>query len=189
MAWVIDPAHTTVGFNVRHMGLSTVRGRFGRFEGTIDGNPEEITSAKGRVEIGVASVDTGDAKRDDHLRGPDFFDVEKYPNMVFASKNITRKDGDRYSVVGDLTIKDVTREVALDYEHAGEGVDPYGNRRLGGTLTATIKRSDWGLTWNVALETGGWLVADKIKLEIDFQVTESKEAIEEEAEAETRLSA
>ena len=184
MAWVIDPAHTTVGFSARHMGLSTVRGRFNKFEGSLELDPKDISSARGRVEVDLASVETGNKDRDAHLRSPDFFDVERFPKMVFVPKSVSSSGDDTFKVVGDLTIKDVTREVELRYEHSGEGVDPYGNRKIGGTLTGTIKRSDWGLTWNVALETGGWLVSDKIKLEIDGQLAESKEAAEELANAE-----
>jgi polyisoprenoid-binding protein YceI len=168
------------------MGLSTVRGRFTQFGGSIDLDPADIGSAKGRIEIDTASIDTGNEQRDAHLRSPDFFDVERYPKMTFEVKSIEPKRDDHYRVVGDLTIKDVTREVELDYEHAGEGKDPYGNRRLGGSLSTTIKRSDWGLSWNVALEAGGWLVSDKIKIEVDGQLTESAEAVEEMAEAEAQ---
>lgn len=189
MRWSLDKAHTTVGFSARHMGLSTVRGRFTDFDGTIEGDPGDITSATARVEVDMGSVETGQEQRDQHLRTSDFFDVENFPKMIFVSKRITPKGHDAYSVVGDLTIKDVTHEVELDYDHAGEGVDPYGNRKVGGTLTGVIKRSDWGLKWNVALETGGWLVSDKVKLEIDFQVTEDPKAAEREATAEARLSA
>jgi polyisoprenoid-binding protein YceI len=189
MAWVIDPAHTTIGFSARHMGLSTVRGRFTRFEGTIEYDPEDVLSSKARLEIDVASIDTGQEQRDQHLRSSDFFEVETYPKMVFVSKEIGPKRDDTYSVIGDLTIKDVTHEVELTYEHAGEGIDPYGNRRVGGTLNGSISRSDWGLKWNVALETGGWLVSDKIKLEIEVQATENFEAVEERAGAEAKVSA
>lgn len=188
MAWTIDTAHTTVGFVARHMGLSKVRGQFTGFRGDIEGDPQDITSARGRFEIDLASVDTGNADRDAHLKSADFFDVEKYPTMVFVGKSIT-PDGDDYKVVGDLTIKDVTKEVKLRYEHGGEGQDPYGNRKVGGTLTGTIKRSEWGLTWNVPLDSGGWLVSDNITIEIDFQVAESAEAAAEEAKAESELSA
>ena len=188
MAWTVDPAHTNVGFSVRHMGLSTVRGRFTNFDGGVEGDPSDVSTANARLEIDTASIDTGNEGRDEHLRSPDFFDVERFPKMMFVTKSITPKGGDRYRVVGDLTIKDVSREIELEYEHAGEGVDPYGNRRLGGTLTGTIKRSDWGLTWNVALETGGWLVGDKIKLEIDVQVTESQDAVEQESDLEQQIA-
>ena len=188
MEWQIDPAHTSVGFIARHMGLSKVRGQFTSFRGEIEGDPTDITSAKARLEIDLASVDTGNADRDAHLKSADFFDVEKHPTMTFVSKNVT-KDGDDYKVEGDLTIKGVTKPVTLNYEHGGDLQDPFGNRKVGGTLSGTIKRTDWGLSWNVPLDSGGWLVSEKIQLEIDLQVAESKEAAEEEAKAEAEISA
>lgn len=189
MAWVIDPAHTTVGFSARHMGLSTVRGRFTSFAGAIDLDPQDASTARGSIEVDMDSVDTGNADRDTHLRSGDFFDIETYPRMTFVLKSVEPDGDDLYRVHGDLTIKDVTREVTLRYEHSGEGKDPWGNRRLGGTLSGTIKRSDWDLKWNVALESGGWLVSDKIKIEVDGQLTESAEATEETAEAQSRVPA
>lgn len=186
MAWTIDPAHTTVGFSARHMGLSTVRGRFTDFAGTVDVDPSDLPRTRGKVEIRTASVDTGNEQRDGHLKSGDFFDVEHFPVMTFDVKSIAHKGGSDYEVTGDLTIKDVTREVRLDYEHAGEGKDPWGNRKLGGTLTGSISRADWGLTWNVALEAGGLLVSDKIKIEVEGQLAESKEAVKEEASAESK---
>jgi polyisoprenoid-binding protein YceI len=188
MAWTIDKGHTRVGFVARHMGLSKVRGFFTSFSGEIEGDPADISSAKGRVEIDMASVDTGNADRDTHLKSADFFDVENHPKMVFETKKIVR-DGDAYKVVGDVTIKGITNEVELDYEHGGDNVDPFGNRKVGGTLTGTINRRDWGLNWNVPLDTGGVLVSEKIKLEIDFQLAESKEAVEQEADAEAAIPA
>lgn len=188
MTWTIDTAHTSVAFTARHMGLSKVRGQFTEFSGEVEGDPSDVTKAKGRVEVALASIDTGNADRDGHLKSADFFDVEKHPVMVFETKEI-RNEGGGYKVVGDLTIKDVTKEVIFDYEHGGEGVDPYGNRKLGGTLTGVINRRDWGLNWNVPLDQGGVLVSEKIKIEIDFQLAESKEAVEQEAAAETTTSA
>ena len=189
MAWTIDTAHTTVSFSARHMGLAKVRGVFTGFDGSIEGDPKDIGSAKARFEVDLASVDTGNADRDAHLRSADFFDVEKNPKMTFVSTSIEPNGKGEFKVIGDLTIKGITKPVELVYEHGGEGVDPYGNRKVGGTLTGTILRSDWDLTWNVALETGGWLVSDKVQLEIDLQVAESKEAIELEAKAEqTRIA-
>ena len=189
MAWTVDTAHSTVGFAARHMGLAKVRGQFKGFRGEIEVDPQDLTTARGHLEVDMASVDTGEEKRDEHLRSADFFDVERFPTLTFNSKSVTKVSDDHYKVVGDLTLRDVTHEVELDYEHGGEGVDPYGNRKVGGTLTGTIKRSDWGLTWNVALETGGWLVSDKISLEIDLQLAESQEAVEQEAEREAEVSA
>ena len=188
MAWTIDPAHSSVGFSARHLGLSKVRGFFTRFSGTVEGDPADLPTVSGRFEVEMASVDTGNPDRDAHLKSADFFDVERYPTMTFVSKSVTR-NGDDYKVIGDLTIKDVTREVTLDLEPGGETTDPYGNRKVGGTLTGTINRSDWGLTWNVPLDSGGWLVSEKIGLEIDLQVAESRDAVEEEAAAEARVPA
>lgn len=188
MAWNIDTAHTSVGFVARHMGLSKVRGQFTSFRGEIEGDPTDITSAKGWFEVDMDSIDSGNADRDAHLKSADFFDVEKYPTMRFASTRIERS-GDDFRIVGDLTIKDVTKEIALDYEHGGDLQDPFGNRKIGGSLTATVKRSEWGLTWNVPLDSGGWLVSDNVKLEIDLQVAESKDAVAEEAKAEAEIPA
>ena len=188
MAWKIDPHHTSVGFMARHMGLSKVRGQFTEFTGEVTGDPEDITSAQARFEVDMASVETGSPDRDGHLKGADFFDVEKYPTMVFQSKSISGSGG-TYKVAGDLTIKGITKPVELEYEHGGEQTDPYGNRKIGGSLSGTILRSEWDLKWNVPLDSGGWLVSDKIALDIDFQVAESAEAVEEEAEGESKISA
>ena len=188
MTWTIDTAHTSVGFKARHMGLSKVRGQFTSFRGEIEGDPTDISTAKARIEIDLASVDSGNPDRDGHLKGPDFFDVENHPTMVFQSTSVAR-DSDDYKVVGDLTVKGISREVELDYEHGGEATDPYGNRKVGGTLTGTIKRSDWDLTWNVPLDTGGWLVSDNVTIEIDLQVAESQEAVQEEEAEESKVTA
>ena len=187
MAWTIDTAHTSVGFVARHMGLSKVRGEFTSFRGEIEGDPTDITSARAHLEVDMASVDSGNADRDAHLKGADFFDVERYPTMTFATRSI-EPDGDDYKVVGDLTIKGRTRPVELRYEHGGDVQDPFGNRKIGGSLSGTIKRSEWGLTWNVPLDSGGWLVSDNVKLEVDLQAAEGKEAVEQEAKAEVALA-
>ena len=187
MAWTIDTNHTSVGFVARHMGLSKVRGQFTSFRGEVEGDPEEITTARAGFEVDMASVESGSPDRDAHLKSPDFFDVEKYPTMKFVTTSIER-DGDDYKVIGDLTIKGQTRPVELRYEHGGDIRDPFGNRKIGGSLSGTIKRSEWGLTWNVPLDSGGWLVSDNIKLEIDLQVTENKEVVAEESQAEQRLA-
>jgi polyisoprenoid-binding protein YceI len=187
MTWTIDTAHTRIGFVARHMGLSKVRGQFTGFRGEVEGDPRDITTAKAHLEVDMASVDSGNPDRDAHLKGADFFDVEKYPTMTFVTRSI-EADGDDYRVVGDLTIKGRTRPIELKYEHGGDLNDPFGNRKIGGSLSGTIKRSEWGLAWNVPLDSGGWLVGDNVKLEIDLQVAESKEAVEQEAEAEVALA-
>ena len=184
MAWTVDPAHTTVGFSARHMGLSTVRGRFTRFHGSFDVDPSDLTKTGGRVEIDAASIDTGNPDRDAHLRSADFFDVERFPAIVFEPRRVEPTCDGEFTVVGSLTIRDHTQDVTLRYEHAGEGRDPFGNRKLGGSMSGEIRRSEWGLTWNVALEAGGWLVSDKIKIEIDGQLAEQVDTVAEEAELE-----
>src|SRR5438270_12040080 len=165
MSWTIDNAHTNVGFAIKHLGLSTVRGRFTRFEGRIDLDTADLTRATGTVEIEAASIDTGQPDRDTHLRSGDFFDVEKYPTITFKLKSVSGQ-GEDLKITGDLTIRDVTREIVLDAEFAGEGTDPYVNRKIGGSLGGTISRGDFGLKWNVpAQAAGGLLVGDKVKLE------------------------
>jgi polyisoprenoid-binding protein YceI len=179
MGWAFDPAHTTIGFTARHLGLTTVRGRFRRFTGTIELDPDDLTKTRGRIEVDVSSVDTGDPKRDEHLRSPDFFDADRYPTMVFEPTSVEPIDDEHLRVRGNLSVKDITHEVELTYEHSGEAVDPFGKRKLGGRLTGTINRSDWDLKWNVALEAGGWLVSDTITLEIEGQVVETEETNEQ----------
>jgi polyisoprenoid-binding protein YceI len=187
MTWTIDTAHTSIGFVARHMGLSKVRGRFTSFRGEVEGDPTDITTAKAHLEVDMASVDSGNPDRDAHLKGADFFHAEKYPTMTFVTRSI-EADGDDYKVVGDLTIKGQTRPIELKYEHGGDLNDPFGNRKIGGSLSGTIKRSEWGLAWNLPLDSGGWLVADNVRLEIDLQVAESQEVVEQEAEAEVALA-
>ncbi len=174
MSWSMDPHHTAVTFSAKHLGVATVRGRFTEIATNLDlDDPNDPTTGRGSVTIQAASVDTGSEMRDGHLKGADFFDVEKYPTITFAVKSIT-KAGDDYKVTADLTIKDVTKEITLDYEHSGSATDPYGNIKVGGTLTGSINRSDWGLVWNVPLGSGGVLVGEKVKLEIDGELSLDK---------------
>ncbi|MFI6688843.1 YceI family protein [Streptomyces sp. NPDC050485] len=166
--YTIDPAHTRIGFVVRHAMVTNVRGSFTESEGTLtlDGaNPANSTAS---VDIKIASIDTGIADRDAHLRSADFFDAEQFPVMSFRSTGAKALGGDTYQLTGDLTIKDVTRPLAIDVEFNGTATDPYGNQRIGFEGGTEIVRSDWGLTWNTALETGGFLVGDKVKLTLDI---------------------
>ena len=165
--WTLDPSHTRIGFSARHAMVTTVRGQFTKFEGTahIDGaNPSNSTVS---VTIKGDSIDTGNADRDAHLRSGDFFENETYPDITFVSTGVER-DGDDWAVTGDLTIKDVTKPIAIEFEENGSARDPFGNLRIGFEGKAVLNRKDWGLTWNAALETGGFLVSDKIKLEFDI---------------------
>ena len=172
--WSIDPAHSHVEFAVRHLMLATVKGRFSAVSGTILSEDAEPAKGEVDIEIGVGSIDTRDSQRDAHLRSDDFFDVDNFPTMTFKSRRIVDAKGDRFSVVGNLTIRGVTREVALDVTSEGRGKDPWGGERAGFSATAKIKRSDFGLTWNQLLETGGVAVGDDVKISIDVELVMQK---------------
>ncbi|AUX43375.1 hypothetical protein SOCE26_048230 [Sorangium cellulosum] len=168
--WTIDAAHTSVSFSVRHMMISNVRGEFAGVAGEVTYDPRRPEASKVSVTIDVASIHTRDEKRDAHLRSADFFDVEKHPTMTFVAKSV-RPRGDGLELVGDLTIRDTTREVTLAVsEISGENTDPWGNRRLGATATTKIRRSDYGMNFNAILETGGVLVGDEIAISLDVQL-------------------
>ncbi len=162
--WAIDPTHTEVGFVARHLMVSKVRGSFTDVSGTVT-VAENVTESVANVVIKTASVSTGTADRDGHLKSADFFDAETYPDMTFVS---TGFDGE--TLTGDLTIKDVTKPVTLDVQFNGVATDPWGNEKAGFEATADINRTDWGLTWNANLEKGGVLVSEKIKLVLDVQL-------------------
>src|SRR5690349_14034720 len=161
--WTIDPSHSHVEFSVKHLMISTVKGRFGVVHGTIRADESDPTSAQVEVEIDADSIDTRETQRDAHLRSPDFFEVEKFPKLLFKSPRVSDVRGNSFKLTGDLTIRGVTRPVTLDVTSEGRGRDPWGGERAGFSATGAIKRSDFGLTWNQALETGGFLVGDDIK--------------------------
>ncbi|MDI3341536.1 MAG: YceI family protein [Sphaerobacter sp.] len=167
--WVIDPVHSEIGFAVRHMMVSTVRGRFGEFSGHIDLDPADPSTASAEVTINVNSIDTRNADRDAHLRSPDFFDAEHYPTITFKSRQIEPLGDNRYRIVGDLTIRGVTREVVLDATVAGPHPDAYGGMRIGISASTSINRFDFGLNWNAAIEAGGVVVADTVKIELEVE--------------------
>jgi polyisoprenoid-binding protein YceI len=164
--YTLDVSHSRLGFVARHAMVTKVRGQFGAFEGTAHIDEQDPSASKVDLTIQVASVDTGSADRDGHLKSGDFFDVETYPTITFTSTDVKR-DGSDWAVTGDLTIKDVTKPVTIEFEQTGSARDPFGNLRVGFEGETTINRKDWGLTWNAALETGGVLVSEKIKLEFD----------------------
>jgi polyisoprenoid-binding protein YceI len=168
-AWNLDIAHSGVNFSVRHMVISKVRGRFAKFSGRLELDENDLTRSTVDVHIDAASIDTGVADRDNHLRSPDFFDVEKFPELTFASKRVERDGDDRYRVVGDLTIHGVTREVPLEVEAGGKTKDPWGNDRVGFTARTHIDRRDYGLLWNKAIEAGGFVVGDRVDIEIELE--------------------
>lgn len=162
--WTIDPAHSDIGFVARHLMVSKVRGHFGEVSGTVT-IAEPLTDSRVEVSIAMSSVDSGNADRDTHLRSGDFFDVEAYPEMTFASTAFTGSE-----LIGDLTIKGVTKSVTLTVDFGGAATDPWGNSKAGFEAHGTINRSDFGLNWNAPLEAGGVLVSDSIDLVLDIQL-------------------
>jgi polyisoprenoid-binding protein YceI len=167
--WQVDGAHSAVNLTVRHMVISKVRGRFTKWSAKLALDTADLARSAVEVEIEAASIDTGVADRDTHLRSADFLDAGKYPTLRYRSRRVEALSKDRLRVTGDLTIRDVTREVVLDVEYGGQGKDPWGNQRAGFSATTAINRKDFGLTWNQALETGGLLVADRVDIEIELQ--------------------
>jgi polyisoprenoid-binding protein YceI len=170
MAWDIDTAHSSIEFTAKHMMVTNVKGRFTRFSG--DAHLDETNPANSRVDVTIdlASLTTGTEGRDNHLRSADFFDVENHPTATFYSTKVEKVDEDRLRVTGDLTIRGVTKPVTLDVTVEGKVKDMQGKDRYGFTATTSFSRKDFGLEWNVALESGGWLVSDKITIAIDAQV-------------------
>lgn len=166
--WTIDTAHSVVEFAVKHMMFATSKGRFADVSGTIEIDNEQIENSVVNVEIGAASIDTHDEKRDAHLRSADFFDVENHPNITFRSTSVAR-DGDDLEITGDLTIRGVTRPVVLKAEFNGQGTNPWGQQVIGYSATTKVNRTDFGLNWNTALETGGFLVGEEVKISIEIE--------------------
>jgi polyisoprenoid-binding protein YceI len=170
--WSIDATHSTIEFAVKHMMLTTVRGRVAGVRGTIEIDAQNPAASSAEVELDTASLDTGAEQRDVHLRSPDFFDVEQFPTITFRTRRIDgakAEEGTSFRVVGDLTIRGVTREIALAATYEGQGRDPWGGDRVSFSATGTFDRRDFGLTWNAALETGGVLVSNDVKLRLDVQ--------------------
>jgi polyisoprenoid-binding protein YceI len=165
--YTLDVTHTRLGFSARHAMVTTVRGQFGEFEGSAHVDTANPAASSAKVVIKTAGIDTGNADRDGHLRSADFFDVETYPEITFEATDVARVDAVTWRLTGDLTIKGVSKPVSIDFESTGSARDPFGNLRVGFEGSTTINRKDWGLTWNAALETGGVLVSEKIKLEFD----------------------
>lgn len=171
--WDLDPAHSSVEFSVKHMMMTTVRGRFKSVSATLTGSEDHPEGCIVDVAIDTASIDTGSSDRDAHLRSPDFFDANQFPKITFRSTrldgNPQAEDGTRFRVFGDLTIRDTTTEIALDCLFEGRGQDPWGKERLGFGAVAEVDRRDWGLKWNQVIETGGVLVANKVRIDAEVQ--------------------
>jgi polyisoprenoid-binding protein YceI len=169
--WNVDTSHSQVGFVARHLMIAKVRGQFRTFSGsiTVTENPLESTV---QADVDLGSVDTGDAGRDEHLRGADFFQVDQHPQMTFVSTGV-KEDGDDYLLFGDLTINGTSRQVEFSLEFDGVTGDPWGGTRAGFTAQAEINRKDWGIEWNAALETGGVVVGDKVKIQLDIEAVKA----------------
>ena len=172
MPWNLDPTHSALEFGVKHMVLTTVKGKFRSF--AVDANIDEadLANSSATITIDAGSVDTGENDRDNHLRSADFFDAENHPQLIFVTKRLEPKGGE-YRIVGDLTIRGVTKEVALEGEVTGPLKDPWGNMRAGISAETKISRKDFGLTWNAALEMGGVVVGDAVKLAIDIELVKA----------------
>jgi polyisoprenoid-binding protein YceI len=183
MAWTIDTVHSHVGFSVRHMMVSTVRGQFRKFGGTVEIDPKDFTRSSFEGEVDIASIDTGNPDRDNHLRTGDFFDAPGHPKLVFKSTRIESKGDGEFRVHGDITIRGVTKPLTLEVEFHGTSKDPYGRNLAGVTARGSVNRKDFGVSWNKALEAGGFAVADKVNLELEL------EAVYAEDKAQTAASA
>ena len=169
MTWTVDPMHTQVEFSAKHMGIMTVKGAFTGVNAAIDFKEDDFTASSVEATIDASTLSTHDNQRDGHLKSPDFLDVEHFPTITFKSTRIERAAHDQYRMAGDLTIKDVTRPVSLEVVYSGQAKDPMGNMHAGFSAYTTINRKDWGLSWNVALETGGLLVGDQIKIALEIE--------------------
>lgn len=173
MIWTLDPAHSSIQFAVKHMVIATARGTFKDYDIAADVDPANFAAANATVTIKAQSLDTNNSDRDAHLRSPDFFDVENHPNITFITKKIEPRGGQDYRIVGDLTIRGITKEVALDGEVSGPAKDPWGNQRLGLSANGKLNRKEFGLNWNVALEAGGFLVGEDVKLNIEAELVQA----------------
>jgi polyisoprenoid-binding protein YceI len=170
--WQVDGVHSSVGLSVRHMVISKVRGKFTRWNAKVQLDTQDLARSAVEVDLEAASIDTGVADRDNHLRSPDFLDAQKFPTLKYKSRRVEAASKDRLRVVGDLTIRDVTRELALEVE-TGQGRDPWGNQRAAFTAQTSINRKDFGLAWNQVLETGGVLVSEKVEIELELEAVKS----------------
>jgi polyisoprenoid-binding protein YceI len=172
--WAVDASHSSIDFSIRHMMIAKVKGLFHTFEAEVEADPTDLTTANILVSVDLSSIDTRNKDRDGHLQSADFFDVENHPKMTFQSTKITKTDDGEYNVTGDLTIHGVTKPETLSVSFEGGGKDPWGNDKVGFSGHGSIKRSDFGLTYNAALETGGVLIADEVK--ISFEIEAAKQA-------------
>ncbi|MFN8437208.1 MAG: YceI family protein [Cytophagales bacterium] len=173
MKWLVDASHSEVQFKVKHLVISTVTGTFKEFEGALEAESEDFDNAKVDFSIKANSISTNQNDRDNHLKSGDFFDAEKYPSLSFKNGILKKKSKEDYSLTGELTIKDVTKTVELNVEYGGVSKDPWGNTKAGFEVTGKINRTEFGLTWNATLETGGVLVGESIALDINIQLVKA----------------
>jgi polyisoprenoid-binding protein YceI len=173
--YALDPSHSLVGFVARHLGFSKVRGSFERFEGTVLMAPGDLSTLEAEATIEAASVTTNEPRRDAHLRTSDFFEAETYPTLMFKSTGVRAVAGNTFMIVGELTIRGVTKTVELQAEYLGEGKDPWGGARVGFEAETTVNRKDFGLNWNAVLETGGFLVGDEVQIQLEIQAVQQQD--------------
>jgi polyisoprenoid-binding protein YceI len=170
--WSVDPTHSSIDFSVKHMMIAKVKGTFHTFEAQIDADASDLTSADIQISVDLSSIDTRNGDRDAHLRSADFFDADNHPKITFQSTQISKTGDGEYDVTGDLTIRGVTRSETIAVTFEGEGKDPWGNTKVGYSGTGSIKRSDYGLTYNAVLETGGVLIGDEIKISLEIEAVQ-----------------
>ncbi len=170
-AWVIDPSHSEVQFKVKHLVISTVTGSFGQYEGQVESNGDDFDGAKISFSADISSINTGSEQRDGHLKSADFFDAEQFPKLTFVSTSMTKTGDDTYSLAGDLSMHGVTKAVTLKAEYGGQMQDFYGQTKAGFEINGTIKRKEFGLTWDGVTEAGGVVVSDDVRLVLNIQVT------------------
>ena len=169
--WMIDPAHTQVQFKVKHLVISTVTGSFDKFEGGMNSGREDFTDAEVWFSADASSINTGTPDRDKHLKSTDFFDADNHPKLTFKSTGIQKKEGDRYKLAGDLTIRGTSRPIELDVEYGGLMKDPWGNTKVGFELSGKLNRKDYGLTWNAVTEAGGLVVSEEVRILINVELS------------------
>ena len=177
MNWQFDEGHTHIGFTGRHMMVATVRGEFEKFSGTVEFDEHDLTRSKAEIQIEAASVNTHNTQRDDHFRSADFFDVEHYPYITFKSKCVIMLDANHGQLIGDLTIRNITREVVLEGEYGGVNQTPWNTYSAGFSLRGKVNRKDWDLNWNMILAGGGLVAGDEITLAIDLELTKPVEVV------------
>ena len=168
--WVIDPAHSEIGFRVKHLMITNIKGTFKEYDATVYTSGNDFTTADIDFWLNPASIDTKDANRDGHLRQADFFDTDKFPRVTFKANHLNKIDEENYELNGELSIRGISKPVKLNVEYAGIAKDPWGNEKAGFVITGKINRSDWGLTWNAALETGGVLVSEVVNINCEVQL-------------------